>query len=164
MSMAYEKLIEKLRRKGWSNRDIVETIKIMEEADAERKKKSGWLYWVALVLMIVGMLVVSIVLIPLILTLNMLAVYSIMVVVAYSFGTMFSVVLSDLESIEGKKIITPIFIPAIGVVNMYYVIKATEVLAAGKQIPNPLVISIVYALLFTAPYAFSRLSGLIKIE
>jgi len=39
MPMAYEELIEKLRKKGWSNRDIVATIQIMEKIQQEEKRK-----------------------------------------------------------------------------------------------------------------------------
>jgi len=163
--MAYEELIEKLRKKGWSNRDIVATIQIMEKIQQEEKlKRTGWLYWLALILIIVGMTIVSIVLVPLIFTLNVAATYFIMVIVAYSFGTMFSIVLQDLEEIQGKKIIIPILIPGIGIVNMYYVIKASEILLPNRNIPNPLVMSSVYALLFMAPYFFSKLASMIKVQ
>ena len=36
--MVYEKLIEKLKAKGWSNKDIVETIRILN-APPENKKQ-----------------------------------------------------------------------------------------------------------------------------
>jgi hypothetical protein len=66
--MVYEKLIEKLKAKGWSNKDIVSTIRILNDSSESKNHSAialdAAVYWIALILMIMGSIVLSIIMIP----------------------------------------------------------------------------------------------------
>jgi len=168
--VVYEKLIEKLKSKGWSNKDIVETIRILNSPPDSRKqqmvKLDSAVYWFALILMIIGSIVLSIIMIPSLLALNAFALYFIIIIVAYAFGTMFSILIGEIETMQGRRIIAQLFIPALALVNMYYITRVTNIFATAMNIKNPhnpIIMSGIYAFFFIAPYFINEIAKKIRI-
>lgn len=172
--MVYEKLIEKLKAKGWSNKEIISTIRILNDSSESKNRSTialdAAVYWIALILMIIGSVVLSIVMIPTFIALSAFALYLIIIVISYAFGTMFSILINEIEAIQGKRIVAQLFIPALALINMYYITRVTNMFSIAMNIKNnhnPFLMSIIYAFFFIAPYfinLFTKKIRVIKIE
>jgi hypothetical protein len=172
--MVYEKLIEKLKAKGWSNKDIVSTIRILNDSSESKNHSAialdAAVYWIALILMIMGSIVLSIIMIPSFIALSSFALYFIIIVISYAFGTMFSILINEIEAIQGRKIVAQVFIPALALINMYYITRVTNIFTIAMNIKNnhnPFLMSAIYAFFFIAPYfinEFIKKIRVIKIE
>ncbi len=168
--MAYEKLIESLRAKGWSTRDIQEAIRILNEAPKHKNSSilmlDGAVYWIALLLMIIGNIVISIILIPTLMVLTTVSLYIIVIVIASAFGTMFNLLLRETENIQGRRIIAGLFIPALALINVYYITVVSNAITKNFRIQNvhdPIVFGGIYAICFLLPYILYSVARKITI-
>ncbi|MCX6710006.1 MAG: hypothetical protein NTV63_03590 [Candidatus Woesearchaeota archaeon] len=169
--MAYEKLIDKLKDKGWSDNDIVHALKILNDAPSHKDKSQiamdSAVYWIGLILMIVGNIVLSVIMIPTLIVLSKTALYFILIVISLAFGTMFSLLLNQIEAIQGKKIIAPLFIPALALINIYYITSVSNTFSSRlniQKVNSPVAMGIVYAFFFILPYIIFWLTKKVKIE
>jgi hypothetical protein len=156
-------LASRLREKGWTQEEIEHAVTILGESKKHKPKITvvfdQLVYWVALILAIVGNIVLSVVLIPFLLVLNNIQLYIFVVVLAGSFGLLFSQILRDIEGLDKKHhVIAGIFIPALALINIYVMVNLAnfldKVFKLSKVEHNPVLISIVYVVFFTFPYIF----------
>ncbi len=156
--MNKERLIKKLKSKGWSNEDINKAFKIMERSDRTETKPfmNRVVYWTALIVTVIGNLFVSVILILFLIALNKLALYAIIATIALTFGLLFNLIINDIENIDPKHhVIASIFIPAIALINIYVITILTNDVQLTLQIQNPhspILVSIVYVVAFMLPY------------
>jgi uncharacterized RDD family membrane protein YckC len=102
--------------KEWSSDFAARTEQILNSA---QKAKSAWmrlidssLYWVLLFIAIIGNFIISVVLVPFLLTFKGVPLYFTLFFVGITFGWMFSFILHNLEQLKNKQhIVASIFIP-----------------------------------------------------
>ncbi|MBU0627810.1 MAG: hypothetical protein KKC75_01360 [Nanoarchaeota archaeon] len=152
---------EDLIRKGYSPREAQRTMAIMQSAE---QNKPTWVrffdsitYWALLIVAIIGNLIISIILFPFLLAFKRAPLYITIVILAALFGFLFDQLIRELEHINNTHhIIAWIFIPALAIINTYYMTTfanyITSELALPLAINSPLVISIVYVFAFISPY------------
>ena len=154
-------LREKLVKKGWSQRDVDETIGILASAEEKKSRIVGWLdqalIWISLLIAIVGNFLMSVVLVPFLLILSGGYLYGILLVSGAAFGMLFTVILKTIEKMKSeKRIITGIFIPVFGLINMYIIARLSNKLIAVLQLKtsehSPALVSMVYVFAFILPY------------
>jgi len=72
--MSHDSITEYLKKRGWPKKDIAKSISILQKADKKKPRHifyfERFLYWFALFIGILGNLIISIFLIPLLLVLN----------------------------------------------------------------------------------------------
>ena len=146
---------EDLIRKGYSPREAQRTISIMQAAE---QNKPAWVrlfdsitYWVLLVVAIIGNLIISIILFPFLLAFKKAPLYITIVLLAALFGYLFDQLIREIEHIENSRhIIAWIFIPALAIINTYYMTSfanhMTSVLGLPLAINSPIIISIISAI------------------
>ena len=123
-----ESLREKLEKKGWSKEEIDKTLRILEKAEEDKRPALAMLdklvYWIALLLAIGGNLIISVVLIPLLLTIqSAAALYFIIFILAIAFGLLFSLLLGDVGSINRQRLVVAgVFIPVVAIINIFIVV------------------------------------------
>lgn len=154
-------LKESMERKGWPPKDVQKTVKILEEAP---KKKTDWvkfldatLYWAIFAVAVLANFIVSIVLVPLLLTMTDLWLYFTIAFIAVSFGAMMEVIIRETAWLQKKRyVIAEIFIPAIALINIYIIVQLSNKLAAVLQLPgtnqSALLVGCVYVVCFSAPH------------
>ncbi len=156
-------LASRLRGKGWTQKEIDHALAILDESKKHKPKITLILdklvYWVALVLAIVGNIILSVVLIPFLLVLTSIQLYIFVVVLAGSFGLLFSQLLKDIEGLDTRHhVIAGIFIPCLALINIYVMVNLAnyldKVFKLSKLDHNPVLISIVYVVFFILPYFF----------
>lgn len=163
---------ERLRQKGWNEADIERALEIMYYQDKAPEKVqvratgSLLLYWSGLFVAIISNIVLSVVLIPFLISTSGPALYFMIAVLGLAFGFLITVLLRDIEHIDYKHhIIAGLFIPVLAIINVYVMVAlsnriATNISSAGALFfqHNPIIISIVYVVSFIAPFFILMIS------
>ena len=161
-----ESLREKLEKKGWSKEEIAKTLNILEKAEEKKRPALQMLdklvYWIALLLAIGGNLVISVVLIPLLLTIkSATALYLIIIVLAIAFGLLFNLLISDVSALNKERVVVAgIFIPTIAIINIFVVVYISNQISTRFQefsLHNPFIVSALYVVSFSLPYIIQKI-------
>lgn len=161
-----ETLKERLKKKGWSDEEIDHTLKIFEKAEEKKRPAlvlmDKLVYWIAILLVIGGNFTISVVLIPLLLTMkSAMGLYFIIFILAIAFGALFSLLLGDIGSInKEKRVLGGIVIPAIAIINIIVVVYISNYISQLFQefsLHNPLVVGIIYVVSFSLPYIIQKI-------
>jgi hypothetical protein len=166
-----EKLKKTLEEKGWETKDIEKAMNIMENSPTYNKEKESKigaiLYWMTLFLIIIGNLLLSVVLVPILLVMTGFTLYLMVASVALVWGLLFNVVLRDIQEINtSQHIIAEIFIPFIAIFNVYIIANLAsgveKVLKLSQLNQNPAIIGGIYVFAFMLPFLFTRIKDQIK--
>lgn len=157
--------IYNLRKKGWKEEEINDAKQIMDESRIKDKSRSSHnsnmvLYWSIIFLAIISNMVISIILIPFLLVINKLALDVIIIVIGFAFGSLFNLVITDIQYVSRKHhIIAGITIPVLALINISTIVKVAnainEVLRLNVIRDNPYTISILYVIAFMLPYLWT---------
>lgn len=158
-------LRSELIRKGWTIDEIEASIEIMSRAPQAKSRLVRVLdkiiFWINLVLAIVGNFVVSVVMIPFMLFIPSLYLYPALIVVGLTFGALYDMIVFDIERIEeAPKIFVGPFLLGIALINSYIITALNNLLASRigflQGLHAPLLVAIVYTVGFMAPYVYTR--------
>lgn len=164
--MINEELKERLRNKGWTEQDLANAEKIIAKNPQEtldNKKINLVIYWTALIIMIVGNIFASFILIPFLFTIKGPFLYTIIFLIAAMFGLIFNWLLKDIKNMESQHhIIAGVFIPAIALINIFIMVRVSNILAKQAATLNiqptqPLPVAITYVAGFIIPYLASKI-------
>lgn len=146
--------------KEWTPEIAARTEQIIRMAE---KIKPAWirhidgaLYWVLLLLAIVGNFIVSVVLVPFLIVMKGTALYFSLFFVGASFGWIFSFILHGIDQLRtGQHLIASVFIPALAVINVgiFAVLSNKLIILLKLATPphNPFVVGAVYVLGYVLP-------------
>ncbi|MBI2134800.1 hypothetical protein HYU09_02335 [Candidatus Woesearchaeota archaeon] len=156
---------KRLERKGWSKKEIIRASRIIEHAKANRHPRIKILdklvFWISLLIAIIGNFIISISLIPILLALNNLPLYLVLITLGISFGLLFELVIRTIEHLEAKHhIFLGIMVPITAVINVVIIVAFSNNLEKAINIQNPhnpLLVGVVYALAFILPYLVYQL-------
>ena len=150
-------LEKRLAEKGWAKKDIAKAINLIEKAKQNKHPKIKLLdkavYWLSLLIAIIGNLVISVALVPFLLVLSSFQLYAILIVIGISFGLLFELLLRKIENLAARHhIFLGILIPSLAVLNFVVVLNNTERFIGIKASSSPLIIGSIYAIVFMLPY------------
>lgn len=156
---------ETLNKKGWAEGEINKTLKIVREAKKNKhpaiKILDKAVYWIALIMAIIGNFIISIALMPFLLALNSIQLYLIIVTIGIAFGMLFELLIRSITHLKkGHHLFFGFLIPIVAVVNIFIIAKFADILKKMYMIyniHNPFVVSVVYAAAFITPYAVYHL-------
>ena len=170
---------ERLKQKGWTDQDINRALEIMyakEQANSSvnqyTQSGSRILYWSALIVAIVGNILMSLVLIPFLISTQGFTLYMMISVIGLVFGFLITVLLRDIEHIDYKNhIVAGVFIPALAIINVYVMVSLSNKIAntisstnTSFYQHNPIIISVVYVVAFMLPYFFYKILDMRKAD
>ncbi|MBN1544738.1 hypothetical protein JW898_04725 [Candidatus Woesearchaeota archaeon] len=155
-------LHHRLLEKGWSEEEIERTMHLMY-SDQKMEKHAHFvsathpvIYWIGLVVAIVGNLLVAVTLIPFLMILNSTQLYAILGIVGFVFGSMFNLIIKDIEHVDQTHhVVAGVFIPAIALITVYVMASVANRFNEVINNSNPhnaAVLSVVYLITFSAPY------------
>lgn len=152
-----EKTRKYLLEKGWKKRDIDKAIKIIRHAKKHKHPKIKLLdksvYWLSIIVAIIGNFIISVTLIPFLLALNGLQLFLIVVILGVSFGLLFELLVRGIENLEAKHhIFFGIIIPIIAVTNFIIVSNNIKIFIGIENPQDPVIVGSVYAISFMLPY------------
>ncbi len=118
------------------------------------------LYWMSLLVLTISNFVISIVLIPFLLTINNYFLYIIIILLGIIFGSLFELLIEDIEHLNKKHhAIALIFIPAIAIINIFVTVNIANNINQFLKfniIHEPIIISAIYVISFLTPYIIGR--------
>ena len=160
-----KKTIESLREKGWSAEDIKEAEEIIAKRKREDKSRTGLfmnkiLYWSAIIVIVLGNFIISMFLMPFLLVLKKFSLDVIIVAIAFAFGLLFNLLVTDIEHLEKKHYIAAIVVvPSIALINFIMMVNIANSIAQTINLPiarqNPYFISVLYVVAFILPYVYT---------
>ncbi len=151
----------RLIEKGWAKKDVNRTIKIIEKAKKNRHPKIKILdktvYWLSLLIAVIGNFVMAIALIPELLVFKGFQLYLVVITLGLSFGLLFELLVRSIEHLKTKHhIFLGIIIPILAVINFIIVSNNMKKFIGIGNPQNPLIIGAVYAIAFMLPYFVYR--------
>jgi hypothetical protein len=146
--------------KGWKSKHINHAVRTIEKAKANRHPKikilDSSVYWISLFVAIIGNLIISISLIPVLLVLSKLPLYLILTTIGISFGLLFEILIRTIEHLQTKHhLFLGTIIPIIAIINIIVIVIFSNNFEKTIDIQNPhnpFLIGIVYAAAFILPY------------
>lgn len=159
------KIHEKLKKRGWTKREIDKTLKIVREAKKNKHPAIKFLdkivYWLSLIVAIIGNFIIAVVLIPFLLTLNSFQLYLIIVTIGIAFGLLFELLIRSITHLRtGHHLFFGFLMPIVAIINIFIITNIAnyfEKVFLIKNVHSPLVVAIVYAVAFIMPYAVYHL-------
>ena len=159
------KIEGKLKKKGWTKKEINDTLKIFREAKNNKHPAIKFLdksvYWIALAAAILGNFIISVVLIPFLLTLRDFQLYLVIITIGVTFGSLFELLIRSITHLEARHhLFFGFLVPIIAIINVFVITTYSKGLEKKLMIGsayNPLVVSVVYGAAFIIPYVFYRL-------
>ena len=160
-----KKLEERLKNRGWSDREINKATRILEKA---KKQESRFLVvpkevmiFLILAIAVAGNICVSMFLVPVLMVLESSLLFTILIVViALTMGIIFVALIEQIENLEREyHMLFAIIVPIVALINFYLIVaysnRTLMQLQVNKLFQDPMVISIVYTVVFLLPYLFS---------
>jgi len=163
-------LAQTLRDKGWEDAEIEKTMRIMgtvtpEQAGAEQKSQQV-VYWMILMDLGIGNLLISFGLIPFLMALNPSFVLGIMIVIGFVMGLFFNMLVWDLEHVKTEHHLAAMFfIPGTAILNIAIIVIVSNAMASFMKtaVPkNPYLLSGTYVAAFILPYVIALIRDRIK--
>ncbi len=158
--MAAKTLRQKLLEKGWKEEEIEHALAVMGSVEAKEpvpiKSSSPLLYWLTLVISIIGNFLIAVAIIPFLIVLSDVQLYFVIAILALSFGAMFNFLINTMEHLDpSHHVVAGVFIPALAAITIFVMVNVSNRLSAFFQSPiihNPVWVAILYVIFFSAPY------------
>ena len=156
--------LEKLKKKGWTDKQIQKTQDIIDARLMKDKSRTlvysqQTVFWTIIFLMVLGNFIISMLLIPLLLIKNILALDGLIILIGLGFGALFNLVIIDIRYIKKKyHLLAAFVIPLIAIINITYMVRAANALNSLFGIPlrdNPTTIALLYIIAFILPFLWS---------
>lgn len=163
-------LVDRLEKRGWSRKDIIKTVEIIKNAKKSKSKDIIFIekriFWILLALIIAANFAVSIAVIPILIALKGMILYSALIILGVVFGMLFELVIRSIEHLEKKHhVFLAFLIPMAALANVFVIAKVSNSLSRTLNLTNvqdSMIIAIVYAASFVLPYIVYRF--VLKIE
>jgi len=147
--------------KGWSEEEVKYAEKVIRKAEKKKhphvKKLETCLYWFTLIIGIIGTLLISLILIPVLLINSTAWGYVLTGVFAFLLGALIILIVKDLEWLEHHHhLLISLLIPIIAIFNLFIVVNRINLLSHSlglNNFHNPTLIGATYFICFILPYA-----------
>lgn len=155
-----------LKEKGWSEAEIKHAESLLERDEKIDLHFSKMVFWSALVVIIFANLLISLILIPFLIVLNQLVLYSLIILLAGTIGFLYNFLITDIGHLERKHHVwAGIVVPLIALMNMIIMVFVSNRFITDLQINNPLhnawLTALIFAVAFIIPYFFDKLRNII---
>lgn len=146
----------------WDKQSVEKAVSIIKDAESKKTKRvialDKSVYWMALIVVIIGNFAVSIMLIPILLALRSFGLYLSIVVLGIGFGFLFDSLIRDMANLEKKHhVIAGFYVPIIAIINLYVITTITNSLEFTSRLNNEhslLFVGFSYAIAFVLPYIY----------
>lgn len=163
-----DSLRDRLSKKGWSEKEISKAMIILDSAQEKKSAKTKFLdellVWVSLFVAVAGNFILSVVIVPFLIIMSGVSLYAAIFCFGAAFGMLFTIILRNMERLEAKMhVIAGLFIPVIGLINMYIIARMSNKLIAILQLKtvehDAVLVSMVYIFAFILPYLLLHYAG-----
>ena len=153
-------------RKGWTEDEIKKAENIISSRTLKDKSRSlifsiRILSWMVIFVIIIGNSLFSIMLIPILLAFNRIAVNILIIFLGFFVGVLFNFLIWDIEEQITKThhALAISLIPLLSILNLYAIVRISnavnDVFKISETRENPLIISALYVVAFLLPYLWT---------
>ncbi len=151
-----------LKQKGWREEDLVRAEAILDKTTKHDIFFSKVVFWSALVVIVFANLLVSLILIPFLITLYTLVLYAIVAVLGLMIGFLYNFLITDIGLLETKHHrAASIIIPIIAMGNVVVMVLTSnrfiESIKLNTQLHNPWIVAAVFGGAFILPYVVDQI-------
>ncbi len=141
----------KLQQKGWDDKEIKQAEAILKQSTHHDKFFAKIILWSALLVIVVGNILVSVVFIPFIQFFPSWVLYTLLVLLGLTIGFLYNFLITDIGHLESKHhIAASVVVPIAAFINFGLVFFAITQLYE-KTAHNPILIAISYTVAFILP-------------
>ena len=150
---------ERLKEKGWSEKEIKHTQKILHKIKRRKHPHHNLLnesiFWGLLFLVISTIIGVSYWISPLFVYSKNSILYSILIIIGLSFGVLFSHIIKDLDHLKAHHhIIISVSLPASGILGFLTILGRINITEAQGIPRGALLSSIIFIISYLTPYFY----------
>lgn len=146
--------------KGWSREELERAERIMKKAEDNKhpsiRKVEDSLYWFTLAIGIIGTVLLSLILIPILIVNNNAWSYILTAVFGFLLGAIIIIIVKDLHWLgRHHHLSISLIIPIIALFNFFIVVNKVNLLVYGIGFPNyhnPILLGVIYFVSFLIPY------------
>ena len=158
---------KELLQKGWREEELRKAERILDAATMHDVFFSKIVFWSALLVIVFANLLVSLLLIPFLIALNSIVLYSIVALLGATIGFLYNFLITDIGLLEKKHHrAASIIVPLIGVANVVVMVlvsnKFIESLKLNKPPHSPWFIALAFCAAFILPYGIDQLRLALK--
>lgn len=160
-------LDHRLRKKGWSEKEIAYSLDVMENAKLKKKKHlqvmEALIEFFIAIIIILATFVVSIFLIPLLIVVDSsLLFFFVIGFIGLTIGLLFEFMVKEMETFENRHhLMFSFLVPLIVIVNMIITVMISNKLIDQFMLVRPhqnaILISLVYTFFFLMPYVLTHI-------
>ncbi len=158
--MKSEKKIE-LLKKGWQEKEIKKAESILEKEEHHDVFFSKIVFWSALVVTVFANLLISLILIPFLVVLDSWFLFSIIILLGGMIGFLYNFLITDIGHLKKTHhLLAGIILPIIALGNMIMMVFVANRFAVDlkiKNMHNPWLIGLVFALAFIFPFIIDQI-------
>lgn len=151
---------DNLRKKGWSEEEIKKAEAILHQTEKHDIYFSRVVFWTAIIAVVIGNLLISVALIPLLLAVNKTLLYLTIIIFALLIGFLYNFLIRDIGHLERKHhLLAGVIIPLIALFNIFLVTSISNLILKNLRLENlhhPLIPAIVFAFFLMVPYLTER--------
>lgn len=153
---------ENLLRKGWNKDDLNKADTILNRSNRHDIFFSKIVFWSALLVIILGNVIFSFVLLPLLIFLNKGFLITLIIIVAITIGFIYNFLITDIGLIgSSHHLIASIIIPIIAIINLVGIVLISNKFISSLNIQNsphnPWILSIIFAVSFITPFMIDKI-------
>lgn len=156
---------EALLTRGFTKDEARKTVKILEQGKNKSifEQADTWMNYVLLIVAIIGNMIIAIMLVPFLLAFKTIPLYVTIALIASLFGYLFATIIKSLDEKAKGGVIAGIFLPAIALVNSYFMVEfanfVTTTLTLPNKIHSPITITAIYTLAFVTPFLLHKITA-----
>ncbi|MBN2052313.1 hypothetical protein JW756_02315 [Candidatus Woesearchaeota archaeon] len=155
-----KELQKKLHLKGWSKQEIAHARKIMSQAERKKhpdvRKLEQSMYWFTLIIGVLGTILLSLVLMPILIINNNHWSYILTGVFGFILGSIIVIIIKDLHWLESHHHLSlSLAVPIVALFNFFIVVNRINLLNYSLGLAryhNPVLLGIDYFVCFLVPY------------
>jgi hypothetical protein len=156
-----------LQAKGWSDRELLRAEQILERAEEHDIFLSRFVFWSAVIIVIISNIIVSLVLIPFLVFFQPWALYLVLILLAALVGWVYNFLITDVKHLERKHhILAGIIVPLIALGNTALIVimvqKFMEKGAISSSTVSPWVMGILFGVVFIIPSIVDKIRIAVK--
>lgn len=142
----------------WAKEHVDKTFEIIKKVKEKKPKHIKLLdkvvYWVILLLAVIGNFIISIPMILFLFVLQPLQLYPIIILMGVSFGLLIEILIRDIEHLERRHhMMFVLIIPFLALINFFIITLIVDRLKITTKF-NPFIVGITYAISFILPYIY----------
>jgi hypothetical protein len=161
----HKRITHALKKRGWQKKHIDKVAQIMKKGEKNKPKGikilDGLIYWIILVFVLLGNMIVLAGSLPIILEMPEWVLIIVLSIIGLGFGFLVDTLIRDINMSIGNYLFAGFLIPVIATINMLFILEIAKIVAKMIGIiikMNPLLVVFFYIVSFSLPHVLYKIN------